>query len=699
MKKRIISLLVIAMLILSIVPAAFAASVPQYFIDTAKTASLNIYKIDFTNAYKDGVWTEDSFVSTGWRESYVEDTLINEPSRKGTSSNDSTLGNGETSHGYAIKGVEFTYLKVADIVQLSETDANGVQVNQILYRFAKTGSVLSSIALIEGSKSYTPNATSDLDTANYWYYTSDELNLALSGQLQANSTATKNALEDYVTKNGGTAMPLTDAYGHTSAKDLPLGLYILVETKTPEMVTGTVNPFFVSLPMTTVTGDSNSASVTGGTMWNYDVTVYPKNETGIPTLEKTVREAKGDTGKNNNSAIITDGFAHTATGSAGDEMEYQIISTLPTITSKATFLSTYSFFDTLAVGLTYDQTKNVTIGIYKDKDCTQLVDTWTADSGKFTTTYNDHSMTVTLTSAGLAAVNGSIGSNANGSIYSGYSNYTLRLTYSATINSDTSFVYGEEGNRNKVVLTWKRTSADYYDTLVDDCHVYSFGIDLTKTFSDQTSADADAAGKFKAVSFRIFNTTDGYFLVAEKNVEEGVYYVTGHTDIIADATLFTPIKSGDDYGKIIIWGVEDDSYTIDEVTTANGYTLLKETIPMTITAVANLKHCSIYAEDTIGVLQNDPRYAFGNVPLANIPQKALDHVGYSVSATVSNDAITMRSDDTSVNAAAQLKIVNTPGLDLPSTGDLGTWMFTVFGVLGMFAAAGVVILASRKRKA
>lgn len=54
-----------------------------------------------------------------------------------------------------------------------------------------------------------------------------------------------------------------------------------------------------------------------------------------------------------------------------------------------------------------------------------------------------------------------------------YSNYTARVTYSAVINSDKSFAFGEKGNENTVILTWKRTSGDYYDTLIDDCHVFS----------------------------------------------------------------------------------------------------------------------------------------------------------------------------------------------------------------------------------
>ena len=33
-----------------------------------------------------------------------------------------------------------------------------------------------------------------------------------------------------------------------------------------------------------------------GAAWNYDVSVCPKNQTGNPKLEKTVREAKNSTG-------------------------------------------------------------------------------------------------------------------------------------------------------------------------------------------------------------------------------------------------------------------------------------------------------------------------------------------------------------------------------------------------------------------
>ncbi len=113
------------------------------------------------------------------------------------------------------------------------------------------------------------------------------------------------------------------------------------------------------------------------------MTLYPKNATGIVTLEKTVRESKKDTGKNNASAVITDGFAHNATASTNDIVEYQIISTLPTITSAATYLTDYTFTDLLSRGLTYDANTPVVVEWFSDAACTQKVATWNEADGKF----------------------------------------------------------------------------------------------------------------------------------------------------------------------------------------------------------------------------------------------------------------------------------------------------------------------------
>ena len=687
-----------------------AAEVADATIDPDADCSLTIFKYDWTNAVKDGVWNEDSFISTGWQESYVEEVLggaIRTGDSNGTSNH--SLGNGQTSYGYALKGIEFTILRVADIVTFTESNADQhpeYNVTQVLYGFDKTASanLLKAIGLANGAGRYeNADATDKLDANNY-YYTSDTLNKALSDALSENATTVKNALESHTaSSNAAIAMNLTNEYGKAKLSGLDTGLWLVLETKTNEAVTSTTAPFFVSLPMTTVSGNEHSTSPEGGHQWNYDVTVYPKNETGIPELTKEVREASKDTGKNNGSAVITDGFAHNATGSAGDVMEYQILSGLPTITSKATALTAYSFYDSLCEGLTYNKNlEDVKVEFFTDAACTDQVASWAQDSSKFTVSYSDDNrhMTIDVTAAGLAEMNGDT-ANTNGKLYAGYSNYTMRITYTATINSDTTVVYGQDGNDNKVVLTWKRTSSEYYDTLIDDCHVYSFGMDLTKLFSDTDPETAEETGMYDHVKFKIYNETDGYWVTAKLNETEGVYYVTGHAANESDGTVFSPVTVGSAHGHILLKGCEDDEYVITEIETANGYTLLNKDIHVVITAADdNSRPCDIYSEDVLGVLQNDPHYSFNggqNLTLANIPQAQLAHNYMTATATVDTNSVTMLVDDGSANAEAPLTVINIAGFDLPQTGDNGTWMFTVGGILLMAGAAFIIFLACRKK--
>lgn len=701
-KRMLSGLMAVTMSIGMMAASVSAAEVSNATIDMDATGSLTIVKYDFTNAKKDGVWNEDSFISTGVAESYVEDTLGNAV-RKGDSNGlkDNQLGNGQNSNGYALKGVEFTTLKVADIVTFTESanDAHpDYNLTQVLYGFdkVKSADLLKAIGLPDGSQRYTnADNTDKLNSSNY-YYTSSVLNKAMKQSLADNATTVKDALETYISKNGGSKMPLTDENGKTTKDGLPVGLYLCVETAVPEMVTSTTNPFFVSIPMTTVDGNDQSVSHEGGHHWNYDVVVYPKNETGIPTLEKTVRESKADTGKNGATDTITDGFAHNATGSSGDVMEYQVISSLPTITSQATALTTYSFYDTLSEGLTYNKAlRDVKLEFFTDKDCTNKVASWSQDDNKFTVDYttDGRHMTVSVNENGFAEINGKT-ENVNGHLYVGYSNYTVRLTYSATINSDNSVVFGQDGNQNKVVLTWKRTSSDYYDTLIDDAHVYTFGINLTKVFQEHSSEDAEREGMFQHVKFKIWNETDKYWVKANYNASEGIYYVTDHVAEESEATIFTPVTSEGKLGQIMVKGLEDDEYILTEIETANGYTLLKDDIHVVITTADDTSRpCNIYAEDVLGVLQNDPHYSFnGNLDLhlANIPQKALAHNMLKASATVDSNDVTMLTDRGSANAEVPLTVVNTPGFNLPPTGDTAARLLPILG--GICVASGIFAL-------
>ena len=608
MKKihRVLAMLMAVVMALGLITTAFA----EPTIDPGKKASLSIYKYDITKAGNDGAWDAESYVSTGLRDDAVIDKLSK----------------------YAIQGVEFTYLRIADITMNNEVVEGQRQVG-VLYGFdssERSNAVLSAIGLTAADAHKTAGGIN--------YFTSDVLNNKLAAALAANATNVKNALETAV-KNGGVAMPETDATGHASADQLEQGLYLVVETRVPENVTSTCNPFFVSLPMTTVDGAA----------WNYDVTVYPKNQTGNPALDKTVREAKNSTGKNTGSLTdIGDGYAHTASASIGDTVNYQIISTLPTITSKASALSEYTYVDTLSKGIRYNK-NDVVIEFFKDAGCADKITTWDESSGKFAVAYDDaaNTMAIRMTDTGLSEIN-EAATVYTDSVKRGYSDCTMRLTYAATLTAAAKM--GDTDNPNEVVLTWKRTNTNYFDTLKDCCHVYTYGIDVLKQFSDN-------GGKVQNVKLLLHNDTDDCYIIAD--LKDGVYYAKGFAAKKADATTFIPNAQG----HVVVKGLEDDTYSLTETATDKGYILLKDAVKIVITTKEN------------GVCEK-------------CGAKLL-----TASATVNSKDASM----TDGNAIVPLTVVNNPGFDLPKTGGYGTWMFTIGGV-ALLATAAFIVVKSRKHK-
>lgn len=163
-------------------------------------------------------------------------------------------------------------------------------------------------------------------------------------------------------------------------------------------------------------------------------------------------------------------------------------------------------------------------------------------------------------------------------------------------------------------------------------------------------------GDFSKVQFIMQNKTDGYYVKAKLDEATGVYYVTDHVADKKDATRFVPtVKDGK--GKILIKGLEDDEYTVAEIKTADGYTLLKKGIAVIIS----------WEDD-------------------------------STSAAVDGKQAAMLADKESANALVPLSVVNTSGFDLPATGDRGVWMYGLAGILLMTASAACIIIARKKFK-
>ena len=642
-KKATVAVIAAALMISPVLPVKAAE---KDVIDTSKTGSITIHKYDMTAAKQAGV-NLDQFTSTGKQDTNAEQALKK----------------------YAIKGVEFSYLRVGDVEQQSE---NGKI--QMIYELPTTiqqilGLTSSDVAKTEGSKTY---------------FTSQQINEKLAKALEDN-TVTKDKLEDYMGKNG-TAMDETNANGVTSKDKLPLGLYLIVETKAPENVTYTTNPWFVQLPSTDSKGDD----------WFYDVICYPKNETGNPTLDKRVRNnpdqdnvttANTDRLADFTSARNEYKYQSTVTASKAERLDYQFISKLPHITSSTTYLSTYTFNDTMANGMTYG--KDAVIAIYETKDAADRTNVnnveksgalavWKSSDTdpKFAVTYgksgDDPTMKIEMTKAGLNELNKK------------YSDKYIVVYYTAKVNTNDSVVLGDKGNPNDVSLTWKRTSTNYYDILKDKCIVYSYGYDLTKKFSDDK-------GDATKVRFVVKNKTDNYYLVATGS--NGVYQVTGKSATEADATQFSPSSAG----KLVINGIEADEYAFTETHSDAGYSLLKKDITVKVTetkanitpTIANIT--GIQSKADTDSTANDG-VANGTALNNNVTVQTI-----AASATVDDTKATMTKQGESDNAYINMELTNQKQFLLPLTGGTGSYLLIIVGVV--VAGCGVMVLRRNKKAA
>ena len=609
--------MVLLFAVMSVIPVRCVTAAPEDIIDTAKTASLTIHKYDLTAATHDGVEVS-SFVANGEKNTEAEEALQN----------------------YVIEGVEFTYVRVGDI---------------------NTESVGGSIKLLYDIPPQLENALGIRDDRGDHKHTSDELNYALKNIL-TNNTSGKNTLESYIqSASGKTAMPLTGADGITSATGLPLGLYLLVETKVPANVNTTVDPFFVSLPMTDESGDR----------WMYDIDVYPKNQTDIPDLDKLVRQ------DDDAELYSRPEYNDIATASEGDKVDYIFVSHLPKITSTSTYLTEYTFVDKLDKGITYN--RDAAIYFYDNEadaranHTENAVKTWAHGSSFFQETYegsgSEYSqMTVAPTREGLKEIN------------PGMSEHWLVVAYSGTVNSDATPVLGDSGNTNDVKLTWKRTSMDFTDTLEDRARVYTFGLNLKKKFSDGSKA-----GDATKVQFVLKNDTDGHYVTAKK-ASAGIYYVTdgekGKTE--SDGTVFSPSSDG----TMLINGLEADTYILTEIHTSDGYSLLKEPVTITITSTTdNFTPSQTTLYDILDITNNPHK-------------KMIETAGKRASASVDGKDTGMSEDNagniSSSNARVDVTVVNTPSFTLPATGGTGTLLFTLAGCGAAFL--GVMVITKKSKK-
>lgn len=210
-----------------------------------------------------------------------------------------------------------------------------------------------------------------------------------------------------------------------------------------------------------------------------------------------------------------------------------------------------------------------------------------------------------------------------------------------------------EGNTNNATITWTPKDGIPGEKTTTET-VYTYALALKKVDRNQNPL-ADAEFTLKkgdtGMKFSVVSTAD------EKSDTNANVYVVDPNG--ATTTLVSP-KSG----LIVVKGLDNVDYTLTEIEAPDGYNLLTDSI-------------SVTPQQTSKATTSETVYFNENG---------------DVTDTKTDTSTTITLDDIAATVAV---VVNKTGLELPSTGGIGT---TIFYAVGGALMAGAVILLITKKK-
>lgn len=224
-------------------------------------------------------------------------------------------------------------------------------------------------------------------------------------------------------------------------------------------------------------------------------------------------------------------------------------------------------------------------------------------------------------------------------IYNQISSYSsIKVTYTATVNKDAVVT---DGNINNAYLDYNNDPYGdaTWQTVADEKTVYTYGIQVKKT----DGADKPLSGAQFTLSTDKEGTQTINF-VADAN---GVY----HKAEAGETGAATVAVDGE--GNLTLSGLDVGTYYLTETKAPGGYNKLSAPIEITIT---------------------DAKNAAGDAA----PDGIVD-------------------DEGATTGYVQATVVNTQGFVLPTTGGMGTALFTIAGVVLMGASVLVLALFVRRR--
>lgn len=238
----------------------------------------------------------------------------------------------------------------------------------------------------------------------------------------------------------------------------------------------------------------------------------------------------------------------------------------------------------------------------------------------------------------------------------------IRVTYSAELNKEAQT--GPSGNINKAYLDYSRdphAETDFLLTAEDTTTTFTYGIQVTK--KGESSGEGQEEPFLTDAVFTLKKADTNEPEISFVNTGDGSYRVADSTE--TGATELTVGTNGSMKGVLKLSGLDVGDYLLTEVQAPAGYNKLSAPISINI------------QDDTAGTdsgPDGKPEYTPTNQDGASTEVEADD--GY-----------------------VPVTVINTQGFTLPTTGGMGTVLFTAGGVVLMGAGLVLLVVFLRRRRA
>ena len=389
-------------------------------------------------------------------------------------------------------------------------------------------------------------------------------------------------------------------------------------------------------------GDNNTlvnGAVDANTNWSLNSTpAYAKSEQ--PTIDKKIT---GSTGKDE-----SDGNVSGNDVAIGDTVNFRIDTKIPSYSKSYTEVMV-KITDTMGKGLTLADPVNLVVTVGGEE----------VEAGENTFTFkpadDKKSFEISFVSAYALA----------------HSGEAVVVTYDAVLGEDAGLNF--DANDNTAKLEYTNDPSGETNEIEDKTFTYTFGIDANLYGQGSSEWNKFTEELLKTGEIQRVELENGEIVEKPIRLQGAEFTLTR-----ADGKTYTTVS--DENGYLSFTGLDAGTYTLQETKAPEGYSLNDAEIPVEITATYN----------------GDGTLKSYSIKVNNKETSTYTATYDATTKEVTNIKVEPGHENDWSDVSDTHEIKNTKLASLPSTGGIGTTIFTIGGCAIMIVAAGLFFASRRK---